>query len=49
MSWATYGSFLVFAVVLIVVPGPDFAVVTRNTLAAGRGRGWWSAAGIGLL
>jgi threonine/homoserine/homoserine lactone efflux protein len=46
MSWTTYGSFLVFAVVLIVVPGPDFAVVTRNTLSAGRGRGLWSALGV---
>ncbi|MEQ4304812.1 LysE family translocator [Plantactinospora sp. B6F1] len=46
MSWTTYGTFLLFAVVLIVVPGPDFAVVTRNTLAAGRGRGWWSAVGV---
>jgi hypothetical protein len=32
-SWATYGSFLMVAVVLVLVPGPDFAVVT-NTLAA---------------
>jgi threonine/homoserine/homoserine lactone efflux protein len=46
MTWAAYGSFLAFAVVLILVPGPDFAVVTRNTLAAGRGRGAWTAVGV---
>ncbi|MEO3748905.1 LysE family translocator [Plantactinospora sp. B5E13] len=46
MSWTAYGTFLVFAVALVLVPGPDFAVVTRNTLAAGRGRGAWSAIGV---
>ncbi len=46
MTWSAYASFLVFAVVLVLVPGPDFAVVTRNTLAAGRRRGLWSAAGV---
>lgn len=46
MSWSSYASFLVFAAVLILIPGPDFAVVTRNTLAAGRQRGRWSAAGV---
>jgi threonine/homoserine/homoserine lactone efflux protein len=43
---ASYGSFLVFAVVLVLVPGPDFAVVTKNTLASGRWRGAWSAGGV---
>lgn len=46
MVWSSYGSFLVFAVVLVLVPGPDFAVVTKNTLAAGRRRGAWSAGGV---
>lgn len=46
MELAGYGTFLVFAVVLVLVPGPDFAVVTRNTLAGGRRRGWWSAVGV---
>ena len=32
MTWTSYGSFLAFAIVLVLVPGPDFAVVTRNTL-----------------
>ncbi len=46
MSWSKYGEFLAFAVVLILVPGPDFAVVTKNTLVGGRGRGRWTALGV---
>ncbi len=46
MTWATYGEFLAFAAVLVLIPGPDFAVVTKNTLAAGRRRGRWAAAGV---
>lgn len=46
MTWATYGEFLAFATVLVLIPGPDFAVVTKNTLAAGRRRGRWAAAGV---
>jgi threonine/homoserine/homoserine lactone efflux protein len=46
VSWPAYFSFLGFAVVLVLIPGPDFAVVTKNTLAAGRRRGWWSATGV---
>ena len=46
MTWATYGSFLAFAVALVLVPGPDVAVTTRNTLAGGRTRGAWTAVGI---
>jgi threonine/homoserine/homoserine lactone efflux protein len=46
MFWAAYGAFLAFAVVLVLVPGPDFAVVTKNTLAAGRWRGGWAAVGV---
>jgi threonine/homoserine/homoserine lactone efflux protein len=46
MSWSLYGSFLVFAAVLVLVPGPDFAVVTKNAIAAGRRRGAASAFGV---
>jgi threonine/homoserine/homoserine lactone efflux protein len=46
MSWSKYGEFLAFAVVLIVIPGPDFAVVTKNTLVGGRLRGRWTALGV---
>lgn len=46
MTWSRYGSFLVFAVVLVLVPGADFAVVIKNTLAGGRRRGRWTAVGV---
>jgi len=46
MSWSKYAEFLAFAVVLVLIPGPDFAVVTKNTLAGGRRRGRWTAAGV---
>lgn len=46
VSWSAYGSFLVFAIVLVLIPGPDFAVVSRNALLGGRRRGTWCAAGV---
>src|SRR5690242_5239665 len=46
MSWSKYGEFLVFAVVLVLIPGLDFAVVTKNTLTGGRRRGSWTALGV---
>jgi threonine/homoserine/homoserine lactone efflux protein len=42
-----YLSFLAIAVVVVLIPGPDFAIVTSNTLRGGRRRGWWAAAGVG--
>ncbi|MCW2676424.1 MAG: lysine exporter LysE/YggA [Modestobacter sp.] len=39
MARTGYRTFLVFAAVLVLVRGPDFAVVVRNALAGGRGRG----------
>jgi threonine/homoserine/homoserine lactone efflux protein len=46
VGWSNYGEFLLFAIVLIVVPGPDFAVVTKNTLVAGSRRGRWTVMGV---
>lgn len=46
MNWSAYGAFLAFAIVLVLIPGPDFAVVTKNTLAGGRRRGRFTAAGV---
>lgn len=46
MTWQTYGSFALFAVVVTLVPGPDFAVVTKNALSGGRRQGLWAAAGV---
>ena len=46
MSWSRYADFLAFAVILVLIPGPDFAVTTKNTLAAGARRGRWTALGV---
>lgn len=46
MTWHAYGTFVVFAVVLILVPGPDFAVVTKNALTGGPRRGAWASVGV---
>jgi threonine/homoserine/homoserine lactone efflux protein len=48
MAWSRYGEFLAFVIVLVLIPGPDFAIVARNTLAGGRQRGRWAAAGVSL-
>lgn len=44
--WPAYGSFVAFAAVLILVPGPDFAVVTKAALASGRRGGAWASVGV---
>lgn len=46
MNWASYLSYLAFAGLLVLVPGADFTVIVKNTLAGGRVRGRWSAAGV---
>jgi threonine/homoserine/homoserine lactone efflux protein len=46
MSWSKYAEFVAFAAVLVLIPGPDFAVVTKNTLVGGRRRGRWTALGV---
>ena len=43
---------LIFALAILVaaiVPGPDFAMVVRNTVMSGRASGMWTAVGIGLV
>ena len=46
MSLSTYLAFLAVATVVVLVPGPDFAVVTRNTLTGGARRGWATSVGV---
>ncbi|MEU4424850.1 LysE family translocator [Actinoplanes sp. NPDC024001] len=46
MDGAAYGTFIALAVVVVLIPGPDFAVVTGNTVSGGRARGLWCAAGV---
>jgi threonine/homoserine/homoserine lactone efflux protein len=46
VTWSAYGEFVAFAVVLVLIPGPDFAVVTKNALAGGHRRRRWTAFGV---
>lgn len=46
MSLASYLTFVTIAVAVVLIPGADFAVTMRNTLAGGRLQGWATALGI---
>ena len=46
MTWATYGTFVIFAAVVVIAPGPDFAVVVRNSMARGRAAGFFTSLGV---
>lgn len=41
-----YLSFLAFVAVVVVIPGPDVFITLRGTVAGGRQRGLWTAAGV---
>ena len=41
-----YLTFVAFAALVAVAPGPDSFLTLRGTVAGGRGRGLWTAAGI---
>jgi threonine/homoserine/homoserine lactone efflux protein len=43
---SSYLTFLVFAVLLALAPGPDTFITLRVTVAGGRRRGLWTVAGI---
>jgi threonine/homoserine/homoserine lactone efflux protein len=46
MSLPSYAGFLAVALAVVLVPGPDLAVVLKNTLSGGRRRGWLTSAGV---
>jgi threonine/homoserine/homoserine lactone efflux protein len=46
MTWATYGTFVAFAAIVVVAPGPDFAVVLKNSLRGGRRGGYFTSLGV---
>ena len=46
MSWDALSLVLAIHAVALISPGPDFAVVTRLALVAGRRSGLWAAAGV---
>lgn len=43
---SSYPTFLLFAVLLALAPGPDTFITLRVTVAGGRQRGLWTVAGI---
>lgn len=49
MDWSRYGEFLAFVIVLVLIPGPDFAVVAKNPLAGGQRRGRSASEGAAAL
>jgi threonine/homoserine/homoserine lactone efflux protein len=46
MSMPSYAAFLAIALTVVLVPGPDLAVVLKNTLSGGRRGGWSTSAGV---
>jgi threonine/homoserine/homoserine lactone efflux protein len=46
VTWGTYSTYLIIAVLLVVAPGPDTLVLLRNGLAGGRRGGVLAGAGI---
>ncbi|MGH8443239.1 MAG: LysE family translocator [Nevskiaceae bacterium] len=46
-EWAVFLTVALAHALAVASPGPDFAMVVRQSLAFGRGAGLWTAAGIG--
>lgn len=46
-GWAVFVTVALAHALAVASPGPDFAMVVRQSLAFGRGAGVWTAAGIG--
>ncbi|MEW6168661.1 MAG: LysE family transporter [Pseudomonadota bacterium] len=46
-GWALFAAVASAHALGVISPGPDFAMVTRQSLALGRSAGVWTAAGIG--
>jgi threonine/homoserine/homoserine lactone efflux protein len=46
MTLADYLGFVVFAVILVLVPGPDFTVVVKNLITGGRSAGLATSLGV---
>jgi threonine/homoserine/homoserine lactone efflux protein len=45
--WSLFAAVALAHLLAVMSPGPDFAMVTRQTLAFGRSAGVWTALGIG--
>ena len=46
MTWSAYGSYLAVVVLVVLAPGPDTAVVLKNSLAGGARGGLLASLGI---
>jgi threonine/homoserine/homoserine lactone efflux protein len=46
VTWGSYATYLLIAVVLVLAPGPDTLVLLRNALSGGRRGGLLACAGI---
>jgi len=46
VTWATYATFTAFAALVVIAPGPDFALVLRNSIARGRSAGLYTSLGV---
>lgn len=46
VTLASYLTFVTVALVVVLMPGADFVITMRNTLAGGRVQGWATALGI---
>lgn len=46
VSLSSYLAFTTVALVVVLMPGADFAITMRNTLVGGRSQGWATALGI---
>jgi threonine/homoserine/homoserine lactone efflux protein len=48
MTLANYLSFVIFAVILVLVPGPDFTIVVKNLITGGRPAGLATSFGVAI-
>lgn len=46
MTWSSYGTYLIFVVLVVLAPGPDTAVTLKNALAGGTRGGLLAICGI---
>ncbi|HEY3685391.1 MAG TPA: LysE family translocator [Streptosporangiaceae bacterium] len=46
MTWSSYGVYLAVAVLVVIAPGPDFALTVKNALVGGSRGGLGTALGI---
>lgn len=48
MTWSSYGTYLVFVILVVIAPGPDTLVTLKNTFAGGFRGGLLAASGIAV-